>query len=175
MAGMTSDLSAVRGQLKVASQGAAGCVLREAGQKRQGNERQRNGRNPQVTAANRAYPRITAGNGGKAILKVGKNRRHSALITEYSPKTGKKARIFAIVRHCSLRAAPPWGSQGNVHWRERKIMSKIKIKSRAIDGEIEELNFSEYCCQLSVSQFVIFMAVVLLVELAGGCGTVAVN
>jgi hypothetical protein len=54
-------------------------------------------------------------------------------------------------------------------------MSKIKIKSRAIDGEIEELNFSEYCCQLSVSQFVIFRAAILLIELAGSCGTVAVN
>jgi hypothetical protein len=95
---MTTDLSVVSDRLRVASQGVAGCVLREAGLKRQGNERQRNGRNPQVTAANRAYPRITAGNGGKAILKVGKNRRHSALITEYSPKTGKKS---PYIRHCS--------------------------------------------------------------------------
>ena len=86
---------------------AAGCVLREAGRKRQRNERQRNGSrgrghfgkkfpvfpdvstyflifadqmgkntsswagNPQVTAANRAYPRITAGNGGKEKNSAG--------------------------------------------------------------------------------------------------------
>ncbi len=43
MAGMTSDLSVVRGQWQVASKGAVWCVLREAAWRRQRNERQRNG------------------------------------------------------------------------------------------------------------------------------------
>jgi hypothetical protein len=96
---MTSVLSVVSGRLSVVNAGVACRVLREVSSAALCRDAATNGWNP----------RLTAGNGGKAILKVGKNRRHSALTAEYSPKTGKKG---PYIRLYSPIFASPGGGAG---------------------------------------------------------------
>src|SRR5579863_9392973 len=89
MAGMTNGLSAVRGLHKTGMLRVAYCVSRTGAGEAHGGI-------PQVTAAIRVFPRITALNTGKINLNPGKNRRHSPITGEDSEKTARKRPYIRI-------------------------------------------------------------------------------
>ena len=88
MAGMTSDLSAVRGQLKVASPGVAWCVVRSGLR--------------DASCMMRMGP-------GRWESQVGKNREDSPFNAEDTPKTARKSpelRHFTPCYGFAIRGAP---------------------------------------------------------------------
>jgi hypothetical protein len=106
------------------------------------------GWNPQVAAANRAYPRLSAGNGERGNFKTAKNRQQQALTAKASQKTGKKSpyiRLYSplfashggaeVLAEAGSRTCPPPFSfptraeRGERNVKMRKLLSKTAFEN----------------------------------------------